>query len=129
MILANRLLFACRTNKLNFKLMWTSGSGDKIILGSSRYFPVLLCKQCALNITRTVQTQSYFKCSSLSKSILNSVRPVLRCVRRGNQTNTGLSKPSLKVKRELKKPSKISNQEFRRLLGLAKPERWKLTGT
>lgn len=107
--------------------MWSSNAGERVILGSSKYFPVLLCKQCALNLTRAVQTQSYFKGSTLSKSILNSVRPVLRCSRRSNQTNTGLTKAE-QVKTELKKPSKISKQEFRRLLGLAKPERWKLTG-
>lgn len=127
MILASRLSSFCRTNKHPIKIMWSVGSGDSVSLGKSRHFPVL-CKQCVQHFSRTVQS-SVYKCPVFSRVFLSSVRPVFRCFNRGTST-TSRSKinKSFQENTGAINSAKISNQEFKRLLGLAKPERWKLTG-
>lgn len=122
MILASRLSFFCRTNKHPIKVMWSVGSGDSV--------STVLCKQCVQKFSTSTVQSSLYRCQVFSKVFLSSVRPVFRCCNRG----TSRSAPQIKINKSFQEntgainTAKISKQEFKRLLGLAKPERWKLTG-
>lgn len=120
MVLINRLLISCRTNKYPTKVLWCTGKED-------RRLPVL-CKQCVQNFSSKVQTQK-FRFSSFTRLFQNTTQSVLRCARRANSSkgNSALSN-NFQVGADKVKSSKISKQEFKRLLSLAKPERWKLGG-
>uniref|UniRef100_A0A1B6FPA5 ATP-binding cassette sub-family B member 10, mitochondrial n=1 Tax=Cuerna arida TaxID=1464854 RepID=A0A1B6FPA5_9HEMI len=128
MILVNRLWFVCRTNKYPMKVLWSAGKGERVILDNSRIYSVLLCKQCVQNFSKSVSVQSG-KHLPFSRVFPGYVRCVLQCIRRPKSTNanSALLKNSGNKSEKLE-ASKISKQEFKRLLGLAKPERWKLAG-
>ncbi|KAG8280910.1 ATP-binding cassette sub- B member 10, mitochondrial [Homalodisca vitripennis] len=128
MILVNRLWFVCRTNKYPMKVLWSAGKGERVILDNSKIYSVLLCKQCVQNFSKSVSVQSS-KHLPFSRVFSGYVRHVLQCIRRPKSTNAN-SAPlkSSGNKSEKLEASKISKQEFKRLLGLAKPERWKLAG-
>lgn len=101
-------------------MLWCAGKED-------RRLP-LLCKQCVQNFTSKVSNQK-FNFSSFTRLFQSSTQPVFRCVRRANSSKgNGVVLNKFQVKSDKIKTSKISKQEFKRLLGLAKPERWKLGG-
>lgn len=113
MVLINRLLFSCKSNPI--KEFWCTGREDR------RLLPVLLCKQCVRNCTTS---------NGLVKAFQIPSRPLFRCYKRENssQVNSVLKTNISRVKIDKLKVSKISQKELRRLINIAKPEKWKLCG-
>lgn len=128
MILVHRLSFACRTNKYSLKVLWLPGKAEGLPLASTRCAPLLICKQCVQKFSTPVSPQTH-KFSPFSRVFFSGLRPLLRCVKRANSSKVNsASIKNISKGTDKRQAAKISKQEFRRLLGLAKPERWKLAG-
>lgn len=108
--------------------LWSAGHGRHFVHDTRFLFSSVLYKNCGPNPVNVVKLFHHYLSQTRSTGSCNVFKKVIfKPLWRYNSTNTA---QTVGQKRYVKLPleRKTAVQEMKRIIGLAKPERWKLTG-